>query len=187
MGYPNYKDRIIKAIEDICERDFFIQLIIWIDQEERIVEVIKTEIADLINNKIENYNITANTSKSISWTLIIANCCVETWLLGNNKLARKAKKIKQNQEFFDHFNIAKYDPEECPRRDCDRNRADTHLKYLKKLFNSVNSKYTKYDPGLAKELYYLMELKKRLEKGHILSIAPLFSLRRFSHNEHLIT
>ena len=95
--------------------------------------------------------------------------CIETWLLGNNKLfdSRQPQELPLSA-YVKYYDVSQNDPELMGKYD-QNNYGDFHEQYLKEIFNAKNLTYTKNNPGVAKQQYYLEQLIKRVENnnGHL--------------------
>lgn len=174
QGYPSYFGRISDAADDLSDAE--VQLVIWADAEEETLEARYAELEEACKSAgIANAH-----------TLLIADCCVETWLLGNRPFLRKGLTRPALQPFIEHYNVVGLDPEGCPQRATDANRAATHLKYLKAAFrccvdvghpdDARRLRYNKNNPGPVVTPAYLSALHKRIAGGHLQSMRPLFTL-----------
>lgn len=79
-GYPSYLRRIESAVGDLGqEGSRFTHLLVCVDAEERGHDERLTEIEEVIRAA----------GCPVAFTVIVADCCIETWLLGNRKFVRR--------------------------------------------------------------------------------------------------
>ena len=106
--------------------------------------------------------------------------------MGNRPFLRKGLAHPMLRPFIEHYNVVERDPEGCPQRAADANRAATHLKYLKAAFrccvdvghpdDARRLRYNKNNPGPVVTRAYLGALRERIADGHLQSMKPLFAL-----------
>lgn len=97
------------------------------------------------------------------FSIIIANCCMETWFLGNQAImTHQPAKESPVYQFKNHYDVSTQDPEAMspPQNNLDT-PATYHLAYLQALFQAKGLSYTKKYPGQVMELHYLTALIKR--------------------------
>lgn len=94
--------------------------------------------------------------------------CMETWFLGNRFI------FKQNAitpEFIDcirHYNVSTDDPELMPSFDREKNMAEYHFYYLRKMFSERNMIYKKTKTYEVQKPEYLSQLIYRYSNtGHL--------------------
>ena len=160
-GYPSYLKRIRAAVEDIrAEPDRFDRLWVCVDSEERTADERRAEITDII----------AEAACPVASTVVVHDCCIETWLLGNRKIVKRNPQSERLRGFFAHHDVRRDDPESMralpPHYPL---RAKLHLQYLQELFRERNISYTKKHPGDACENPYLRELVDRVDQTEHLS------------------
>lgn len=84
MGYPSYLQRIPQALEDAA-RFGAEHLFVCIDAEDRSYEQRRTEVAGILEQAA-----TALQRRGLQFIghlhVIVADCCVESWLLGHRRL-----------------------------------------------------------------------------------------------------
>ncbi|OHD18793.1 MAG: hypothetical protein A2086_03205 [Spirochaetes bacterium GWD1_27_9] len=156
-GIPSIYDDIINAIEDISNSGLYDYLVICLDAEELTVEQRKNEIFSVLkDNKI--------ILNGLNLEIIVQNRCFETWFLGNRKI------FKQNPQFQDFIDLVKYynvynlDPELMQKPACySKSIAEFHRKYLSEMLKERKLYYSKSNPKIIKEKYYLKELNKRVK------------------------
>ncbi len=65
-------------------------------------------------------------------------------------------------DYVNYYDVSQSDPEEMGKYEM-RNHADFHYEYLREVFRSRNTTYSKKNPKNAKERYYFDELQKRVQ------------------------
>ena len=156
-GYPALLyDALDNAIDKIKETNNYDYLVICLDVDEDTVYDRKKYVKDFISNK----NIDLGKTKI---EIILQNRCIETWLLGNNKIFdSRQPQIHPLSDYVDYYDVSKFDPELMGDFDY-RNHAEFHYQYLKEIFQAKNSDYTKKKPRDALKEYYFQQLQKRIE------------------------
>lgn len=170
-GYPSILDNHLRnTVNDINRIPRIDHLIVCVDAEDRTIEETKTEIYSFI----EQNSIVLDRAQL---TIIVQNCCIETWLLGNRRIFSRNS---SNQDFLDcvaFYNVLNNDPELMGRNPIKQhNKAGYHEYYLKRLVREKNSRYSKRNPGITKEKYYFDELVHRKDDtNHISSFGEFIS------------
>jgi hypothetical protein len=177
MGYPAYKKRIHDAVKDCASTDKPFHLIVCTDAEDVSLEERLRENQETVDQALSTENLV-----SLRHSIIVADCCIETWLLGNAKFIKRNPGNPALRNYLGHYNVIAQDPEKMPMKIGDRNRADTHLKYLKAVYRERGMSYSKSHPGNAAEPHYLNELVERARavqpdgSRHLRSFFTLLSL-----------
>lgn len=154
-GYPSYIDRIRAALADIrANPGAFDHLMVYVDAEDVSVVERRTEIIALI----------AESSWPIAHTVVVHDCCIETWLLGNRKLAKENPESADLRRYYEFYDVRTHDPERLPNFDTARSRASFHLLYLQEMFRACGDhmSYTKQQPRHACDRSYLEQLVSRV-------------------------
>ncbi len=105
--------------------------------------------------------------------VIVQNCCIETWLLGNAKMMATnptTDRLVQCRRFFD---VRLDDPETMRAPPTFATRAQFHEHYLRAMFEERNLVYAKKSPGEALKAHYLQALRERVAARHIPSFRAL--------------
>ncbi|MGB5960936.1 MAG: hypothetical protein WBG73_09790 [Coleofasciculaceae cyanobacterium] len=157
QGYPRILyDGLENAIDKILEIPKYDYLVICVDADEETVEERVQYIREFINNKEINLGKT-------KVEIIVQNRCIETWLLGNKKIFNSKQPLDLPlSSYVNYYNVSQNNPEEMGKYKM-RNHADFHYEYLKEIFRSKNTTYSKKYPKDAKEKYYFEELQKRVQ------------------------
>ena len=160
-GYPSILKNIEAACEDLEEFLSFDVLIIVCDSEDEDWGIHRQRFFDEVGKF----------APRCPCVVAIPNCCIETWLLGNQRFVPKAPATDLLLGFAKEYDVRAKDPEDLPRMAEFRNRAETHLHYLKAIFmdRGLNA-YSKVHVGQTAEEHYLRSLIQRAEStGHLKS------------------
>lgn len=157
-GYPRILyDGLENAVSKILEIPKYDYLVICVDADEDSAEERIKYIDEFINKKEINLG---NTRVEI----IVQNRCIETWLLGNKKIFDSRQTLEKPLEnYVNYYDVSQDNPEEMGKYEM-RNHADFHYEYLREIFRSKNTVYSKKSPNDAKEKYYFEELQKRVRE-----------------------
>ena len=163
-GYPAYKDRIPNSITDIQTHGNIDYFFVCIDAEE--------DDPDEKLNEIEN--IITEQAQIPQHAVIVANCCIETWFLGNTAMMKKTPENVKLREFRQFYDVSVQDPENmgCPSDYVFK--AHFHEDYLKEMFREKRLSYSKEHPGAVLDKSYFSALANRYKQtGHIRSFGKL--------------
>lgn len=157
-GYPKILyDGLENAVDKISETKKYDYLVICVDADEESVE----ERVQYIRNFIGDRKINLGKTKV---EIIVQNRCMETWLLGNKKIFDSRQPLGLPlADYVNYYDVSQNDPEEMGKYEM-RNHADFHYEYLREVFRSRNTTYSKKNPKDAKERYYFEELQKRVQE-----------------------
>jgi hypothetical protein len=111
--------------------------------------------------------------------IIIHNCCIETWFLGNSRVMKRNPQSERLRRFKEFYDVSVNCPElmGCPAGY--RVKAHFHLDYLKEMMIEKGLSYTKENPREAQKRTYLAALAKRHDKtGHLESFGRLVAVWR---------
>lgn len=152
-GYPSLLNRIQYALEDVRQFRGFGRLLICLDSEERTVEEVKSEVESSIEKPF----------CPIPFDIIVANCAIESWLLGNRRFVKRQPSTEPLTSFMRDFDVTAHDPELLPNlRPLEfTTRAQCHKRYLKAVYQERGLTYSERNPGPAQQYYYLEELIAR--------------------------
>lgn len=156
QGYPKILyDGLENAVSKIFEVQKYDYLVICLDADEEPVEGRVRYIHDFIKDRDIQLG---NTEVEI----IVQNRCIETWLLGNRKIFNSRQPLEGTLlEYVNYFDVSQYNPEEMGKYQM-RNHSEFHYEYLKEIFRSKNTTYSKKFPNDAQERYYFEELNRRV-------------------------
>ncbi|QSQ21273.1 hypothetical protein JY651_39800 [Pyxidicoccus parkwayensis] len=159
MGYPSYLQRIPQALEDAAQHHVD-HLFICIDSEDRTYEQRRSEVAGILEAAA-----TALQRRGLQFLgrihVIVADCCVESWLLGHRRLVPRQPTAEDLLRFKQFYDVSLDDPERmgCPTHAM--SRALYHHDYLRAVFRHHGQTYLKNNPGIAREGNYLAALRDR--------------------------
>ncbi|MEM8642550.1 MAG: hypothetical protein AAGG51_27585 [Cyanobacteria bacterium P01_G01_bin.54] len=155
-GYPRILyDGLENAVDKILEMQKYDYLVMCVDADEESVEERQRYIDDFIYAKELNLGKT-------KIEVIVQNRCMETWLLGNRKMFDSRQPLEQPlSSYVDYYDVSSSDPEAMGSYD-QKNHADFHCEYLREVFRSRNTTYSKKLPNDAKERHYFDQLQKRV-------------------------
>jgi hypothetical protein len=163
-GYPSYIDRLEAAAEDIRAFPVFGWLVVIVDAEDLSVAERRAELEEVLRE----------VGCDVPWALLIADCCVETWLLGHRTLVKRNPASAALRAHLAHYDVTRGDPEHMPSGDPELNRAQYHHAYLREVFRERGLSFTKSDPGDAATVPYLRSLEERCQTtDHLRSLAEL--------------
>lgn len=181
-GYPSILDRIKSCLTDIKDHytvnvdHFFICL----DSEDVTYESRFNEINDRLESlKVE---VGIDESQATKFHIIVQNCCIETWFLGNAEIPKKneLRKRKKLSDFQAHYNVVVDDPElmvDYPPSYYYRRKAKFHKDYLDEYLKGFGLPYSRKDPIIIAEKEYLDALIKRCASTkHLSSLKYLLDI-----------
>ncbi len=169
-GYPSYHQRIRDAIDDIRRFPQFAWLVVMVDAEAVDVSARRAEVQRTIDEA----------GCPIPSAVMVADCCVETWLLGNRAMVRPKPDRPALQTHLAHYNVRERDPERMPIAPGYDLRAEHHFEYLRAVFEERDMAFTKVHPGHAATPEYLAELRARTAAEdrtgrHLRSLGEVFA------------
>jgi hypothetical protein len=169
-GYPAAKQRILNALADIQLHGRIEHFFICVDAEEENAQDRFTEIVKVISQA---------PSSPAACHIVIHNCCIESWFLGNQKIWKRNPTSIRLWEFQQFYDVKRLDPElmGCPTEYLIK--AQFHYAYLQELLSERNIKYTKAFPRHVADKTYLAQLVDRHQKtGHLQSFGNLLTIWR---------
>ena len=178
-GIPSIYHHISNAVAEIIDLHqkgvaHYDYLIISMDTEEENRQYILQRISETLaqdNRTLNGFQI----------ELCEQQVCIETWLLGNQKVFKKNPQSMELREFINFFNVNDDNPEQMKNINTERfsTTAQFHLKYLKEMLKERNMSYSKSKNG-AQDVCtksYLDELIKRYKvSGNILTFGRWLSI-----------
>jgi hypothetical protein len=168
-GYPQYLQEIDHVLEEISTVvvNRIDHLFVCIDAEERTFEERLQELESHIQRR----------NPTVRYTVVVQNCCIETWLLGNRRFVKKKPESQRLRELREFYDVRELDPEQMAAMESQQTRASFHEEYLKEVFRERGLSYSKKRPGPATEPHYLNELARRhQETGHLQSFGRLVAV-----------
>lgn len=168
-GYPSYLQRIPTALVDIEGHGNIDHFLICVDAEEDTVEAKKHEIQQIIRLGPHFH----------SCHIIVHNCCMETWFLGNAKMLRRHPYSIRLRELISFHDVSSQDPEQMGTPPEHEIRAQFHEEYLKEMFREQGLIYNKSRPAVVTKSHYLTALVNRnMQTNHLQTFGDLIKLWR---------
>ncbi|MCP3136879.1 hypothetical protein [Pyxidicoccus xibeiensis] len=159
MGYPSYLKRIPQALEDAAHHGAT-HLFICIDAEDLSYEQRRAEVAEILESAT-----TALQRRGLQFLghihIIVADCCIESWLLGHRRLVPRQPTAEEILRFKQFYDVSEEDPERMACPPGSMSRALYYHEYLRAVFRHHGQTYLKNNPGIAKEGNYLAALRDR--------------------------
>jgi hypothetical protein len=175
-GYPQYLARIPEVLDDAARHGNIDNVILWVDTEGQGYEDKVAEL-QLLAESVPFYG-----RKHI----VLANCCIETWLLGNKKMLRKVPNSQRLKDFKAFYDVSLDDPEAMGDHPDYGSRADFHFEYLRDMHRERGLSYTKTHPGTCQDKHYFDALVDRVHKtGHIPSFQSLLTCLKNMGSEYI--
>jgi hypothetical protein len=124
-GHPRYLELVDKVLNDaaVACSGSADHLFFCVDAEEERVEDRLAEIEERIGRP----------KPSVRYSIIVQNCCIETWFLGNHRFLRQNPEGEKLRRFKQFYDVSKLDPEAMGAMPPYDFRAQFHLKYFKEM------------------------------------------------------
>ena len=202
-GYPNMvstpklgggHSRLEACLLDILNFKNVDYFFICVDSEEESYESRYEEISSRL--EMFKTRIGLDNCQSTEFHIIVQDCCIETWALGNSEIPNKnqSKGISNNFKLFQsYYDVLTNDPQEM-QNDPSQNihpersfstKARFHGAYLKEYLSEFGLSYSKKNPSVIADKKYLNALMKRCDStNHLSSLKNLLDLWRGIHNRH---
>lgn len=175
-GYPSYRKRIKLSVEDITEHGNIDHFLVCVDAEESTVEEKIEEVSQLA---------TGIESTHTQLHIVVHDCCIETWFLGNKKIVARFPQDPCLRRYKAFYDVVEDDPERMPKFEGFMTRPQFHFAYLRKVFRERRLFYSKQNPVEAKDLTYFRELEKRFRTtDHIQSFGRFLGILRMMGAEY---
>lgn len=175
-GYPSYRGRIKSSVEDITEHGNIDHFLVCVDAEELTVEEKIEEVRQLA---------TGIESTHTQLHIVVHDCCIETWFLGNKQIVSRSPERTDFREYRAFYNVVRDDPEKMPKFEKFTTRPQFHFEYLREVFRERGLSYSKKNPVEAKESTYFRELEKRFRTtDHIQSFGRFLGILRMMGAEY---
>ena len=170
-GYPNILKRVDEVLQEIDEviLNRIDRLFVCVDAEEESFDDRLKEVESRIEMG----------SPTVKSTVLVQDCCIETWLLGNRRFIKPDPAIGSAlRPFLDHYNVRERDPEAMPSPPPKLStRAQYQEAYLKAACRERHSSYSKSRVGPTATRQYFDRLVERYEDadrpGHLSSFGRL--------------
>ena len=176
-GYPSILTHTQQAVETINSLGgLYDHFAVIVDCEDVDIESRREEISDIISSNRINSN--------VNTFIIIQNCCIETWLLGNRKFIQPNPTLPELINCVNYYNVRLNDPEDMNKPEWHSGTtASFHDYYLDKIFKGRTGGhmvYNKNSPGEATKRHYLNSLVKRYTTdSHINTFGELLHFLRY--------
>ncbi len=176
-GYPQILDRIRGSVDEVESAGIRLdQFFVCLDAEEESYGQRYARVAKLL----EELN------PPFRSTVVVQNCCIETWLLGDRSLLRPPPKTAELRDLREYYDVRRDDPEDMPGRTGYATRARFHLAYLKAILRDRQAErtrrrfsYNKSRVGYFGQPSHVQALVKRHdETGHLKSFGHLLTAWR---------
>ncbi len=166
--------RIAGSVDEVKRADVSLEtFFVCLDAEEESYDDRYAEVVGLLQKL----------SPPFHFTVIIQDCCIETWLLGNRPLLRPVTRTAELRELMEFYNVRVRDPEGMPKKEGYETRARFHGDYFKAVLRDRSRglkeeglRSTKRRIGIVGERQYFESLIERHEEtqhlrsfGHLLS------------------
>lgn len=177
-GYPAIiNTHLPNAIKEVNEIGKYQHLVLCWDADEQSVIARKQEVIQYLEQQQLSLN-------KVELTLIVQNCCIETWLLGNRKIYKRTPQDKHLLAYTQFYNVALNDPELMGKHLYFETRQQFHKAYFKSLCRARNIKYSENNPQGVWEKNYLAQLQLRVkETKHLKTFATLLEFCIFVNNQ----
>ncbi len=156
FGFPSLFDYIEPSIQEINDTKAYDYFIICLDADEMTVGERNAELVEFFEFKKLDFG-------HCIPKIIIQNRCIETWLLGNQKVFSRQPEGGTFKHFVEFYDVSKNDPEMMGTFEKYATHAVFHEAYLKEMLIEKKIRYSKINPGATAEEPYLNELKRRIQ------------------------
>lgn len=162
-GYPQYLKVVAAAGEDVRSLGTVDRLVVSVDAESMTVEQKRKQLQQAVGIL----------PPSVELRLVVANCCFESWALGNRRLcSRTVGEIHSPElvEYRTQYDVRVRDPELMPSLHEKRwNRAQFAYRYLSLSVKEKGRIYSKQSPYYVAEHKYLDALERRIAETEEMS------------------
>lgn len=165
-GQPQYLERVAEVLEEIAAivGNRVDRLFVCADAEDASFEERHREISEAV----ERLN------PAIRFSVIVQNCCIETWLLGNRRFLKRNPEDARLRTLKSYYDVGELDPEDMEPMPPYKRKAHFHEDYLKAVYRERGLSYTKKNPYPATDEHYLKALVERFDQAaHIRSFGRL--------------
>jgi len=167
-GYPLILQLMEQSLTDICNhyiknKIMIEHFFICLDADEDGYEERRYIVTEQINKIKKDKPDISLYMPNIH--IIIQNCCIETWFLGNRKMLKRKPQSRKLLNFKKFYDVSIKDPENMNCYDGKdysfSNKAAFHEAYLKEMFSEQNLTYSKEKPGITVNKDYFDSLVHR--------------------------
>lgn len=189
-GYPAYLQQIDRTLHDIAEHPGKVEhYLVCIDSEDWGADEKAEEIRRHIGKALDDYQVYL-AHPELQTHVIVQHCCIESWLLGHQKLLKRNPQSDLLRQYIQHYDVRQSDPEHMPTFPGSWTRAQFHERYLREMFQERGLCYSKTRPADAAACHYLEGLEQRTTTTpHLSSFRPFMQLMhtisRTQPQEHL--
>jgi hypothetical protein len=175
-GYPQFLRNIDALLQDIQDYPGRVgEFWICADAEEVAYEAQYQYLVEILERLCANLHVRPS-NPGLTLRVIVQNCCIETWLLGNAGFLRQGPQGRDLVDFKRFFDVSTQDPEAMGTLQGYLTRASFHEAYLKAMFRERGHNYSKQHPAVAREGNYLDALEQRFRTTpHLRSMSELFA------------
>ncbi len=162
-GFPRIiYTHLPNAVSEVNESGNYNYLVMCFDIDEETVE----ERAKKVQACLTQKNIRLDQARLM---LMMQNCCIETWLLGNRRIYEKMPPKNMLSKYTHFYDVSRDDPEFMDKpRHSDKTRQQFHAEYFIKLCRHKKIKYKKGHPQDVTSPGYLRQLQNRIaETNHL--------------------
>lgn len=169
-GYPQILQRLEGAVQEINSSGISLDaLFVCVDAEEESYHERYEKVTTFLQ-KLD---------PSFHFVVIVQDCCIETWQLGNRSLLRPPPRTQALRELKSFYDVSRDDPEKMPTRAGYETRAGFHIDYLKSVLRDRGLRYTKKSIGTVGDSRHLGALVLRHEDtSHLRSFGRLVTAWR---------
>lgn len=174
-GIPSIYNHIVNAIKDINDinagdKGKYDYLLVCMDTET----VTRKHILSGIDTKLKENDVRLELGKLL---LFEHKICIESWLLGNDTVFKENPQTPDYLKYIQFYNVGENCPENMGNINPDlfSRTAHFHIKYLKRMLEERNMRYSKNDTEDVCTKAYLEQLIKRYKNtGHIPSFGSWY-------------
>ncbi len=176
-GYPQILDRIRGSVAEVESSGVRLdRFFVCLDAEEESYD----ERYETVDRCLQEL------SPPFGFAVIVQNCCIETWLLGDRDLLRPPPRTDELRDLRSYYDVSREDPEDLPMRAGYATRARFHQAYLKAVVRDRNAgrtreriRFSKSHVGYFGQPSHLNALvERRDETEHLSSFGHLLNVWR---------
>lgn len=176
-GYPQILDRIRGSVAEVISAGVRLdEFFVCLDAEEESYHDRYAEVATVLQEL----------SPPFPFSVIVQDCCIETWLLGDRSLLRPPPKTPELRDLREFYDVRDKDPERMPKQEGYATRARFHQVYLNTVLRDRNVGRTKGRISYKKEkvgyfgepAHFRALIGRRDNTGHLRSFGHLLNAWR---------
>ena len=168
QGYPRLLDVTLpNAVDEVIDSGVYDYLVVVLDADDVSVE----ERINEVMSRLENAKL-----GSCELKVIVQNCCVESWLLGNRRVFQHQPQDGELSKYIRFYSVYDDEPELMGNPLNSGSKAAFHKKYLKLMLGERNIRYTEKNPSDVGKHHYFSALQERVldEPTHLRTLQSLF-------------